>query len=270
MTSNKNRLAALVRELAASARRVSGPPPSPDELADYTAGELSEAEAERIRDHLTWDGESRRVVQDLASFPDLDPPSEEYRISDQQLQEDWRTLAAQVGLEESGDRPRKEPSPEEAAKLLPFRVPPSRLRVSQALAACFLLACLGLSFWVFQLRRELTAPRTRVHTVQLIPVTEPVRDEPAVPAAAVSPSADGVVWVLELAEPTPYREHSIDVVDDQGELIRSLHPVESNSERFFVVTVPPDYLPAGHYLLRLFGSDGDRRSLVAEYRLQYR
>lgn len=270
MTSTKNRMAAVVRELAASARRAAGPPPSPDQLADYAAGELSDEEAERIRDHLTWDRDSRRLVQDLASFPDIEPPSEEYRISDRQLQEDWRMLAAQVGLEESGDRPSKGPPSEGAARVLPFRAPRSWLRVVEALAACFLLACLGLSFWVSELRRELAAPRTRVHTVQLIPVTEPIRDEAPEPTAAISPSADGVVWVLELAEPTPYPEHSLDVIDAQGELIQSLRHVESNSERFFVVTVPPDFLPAGSYRLRLFGTDGDRRNLVAEYRLQYR
>jgi len=92
-------LSELVRELGPEIRRKLGPSPSPDEIDAYVNGTLSEEQAENVRDHLTWDTETRETILDLMMFPIIAPPRDEPLVSDEEILRDGETAPR------SGDSP---------------------------------------------------------------------------------------------------------------------------------------------------------------------
>ncbi|MCP3964202.1 MAG: zf-HC2 domain-containing protein [bacterium] len=269
MNEKKPSLSGLVRELAPEMCRELGPPPTPEELDAYADGDLAEEEADRIREHLTWSRESRKVVLDLVAFPDVEPPPTEAPLSESELRTAWRELQARL---DADARPAREPAPATplAAKVLAWRPQGTFGGSLAALAAIFLTTSLaGLGFWNLSLLQDiedLSAPRILGDVVGLIPAGIPFRGE--VGPRAVTAGSEPLVLSLSLTDTTPYRYYLVEINDPQGHVHWQGGGSRLTSAGTLAVLLPRrDFLPAGDYRILLYVQD-DEKKLLGEYELR--
>ncbi len=248
---NEKDLKIGVRALAAEARR-SLEHPLPEELLDYQAGDLREAERERIQEHLALCPGCVRALLDLEAFPDVEPVRPEDRLTDAELSHEWQRFRQAVAPLPAAERP----------------------RVSHpvlALAAVLLLAVVGLSFWVLRLRgevRDLSAPQAGILVADLVPRDEAVeRAEGDGEVVRVPGWADRVVLILNLADPVTHPAYRVEIAQDGREVWRRAG-IRRSADGTFALEVPRRLLPAGRYRIRLFGIEGGAELPVAEYRVR--
>lgn len=250
MRSDKPDLDQAIRRMAAEDRRTRTDHPDPEELLAYHERRLPEAEAERVRDHLAGCPECARVVLDFEAFPDLEPPSEEYRLLPAEVERERRALKARL---EARSRPVWK-----------------RHQVLLPLAATFLLAALGMGAWALALQERLeraTGPRGDVWiAADLRPTSEPLRGPE--PTARVPEWADRAILLLSLRPGQQHEAYRVDVVGPEGRLLVSDLPVQRAPDGYLAVDVPRDLLEPGELRLELSGSAGGRWERVAEYRVE--
>ncbi|HYU33933.1 MAG TPA: zf-HC2 domain-containing protein, partial [Thermoanaerobaculia bacterium] len=83
-------LTAAVRDLAAALERGLGDHPAPGELLDFVAGDLSEAERERIEEHLALCRECARTALELAEPPGAEAAPAGELLTEKELAAEWR------------------------------------------------------------------------------------------------------------------------------------------------------------------------------------
>jgi len=96
MDKRRGEIDAAVRAYAAGQRRSRQGHPTVEELAAYHRGELAGRARELLQDHLARCEECARLLLDLESFADLEPPSEAYRLSDDDVEEAKEALTARI------------------------------------------------------------------------------------------------------------------------------------------------------------------------------
>ena len=249
MDNNERDLKAGVRVLAAEARRSLPEHPLPEELLDYHAGDLQEAERERIQEHLALCPACVRALLDLEAFPDVEPVRPEDRLTDIELARAWQRLQGSVAPAAQGRS----------------RIAPPVL----ALAAVLLLAVVGLSLWVVRLRgevRDLSSPQTGVLVADLIPQKEAIeRAEGGEEVVRVPAWAGRLLLILNLADPATHPSYRIEIRTQDGREVWSRAGVRRSADGTFALEVPRRLLPAGRYRIRLFGIEGGSELPVAEY-----
>ena len=62
-----------------------GQHPAADKLADFAEGTLPFEDVQQIRRHLEVCPECHHLIRDLSSYPALEPPSEPYKVSAEEL-----------------------------------------------------------------------------------------------------------------------------------------------------------------------------------------
>ena len=250
MDDKERDLKAGVRVLAAEARRsLVEEHPLPEELLDYHAGDLPEAERERIQEHLALCPACLRALLDLEAFPDVEPVRPEDRLTDAELDRAWQRLQRTV-----------EPVAHDRSRIAPPVL---------ALAAVLLLAVVGLSLWVVRLRgevRELSSPQADVLVADLLPRAEAVeRTEGDGEVVRVPGWADRILLILNLADPATHPEYRIEITAQDGREVWSRAGVRRSADGTFALEVPRRFLPAGRYRIRLSGIAGGSELPVAEY-----
>ena len=236
-------------DMAADDRTPPGQHPDPETLLAYHERTLSEAEADRVQEHLVGCPECAQTVLDFAAFPDLEPPSEEHRLSPAEMARRWRDLEARI-----------------AEERLPWW---RRSGVLLPLAAVFLVASVGLAVWGALLQNriaELEGPRGDVFVIGLAPGSGQLRS--GGDAHGVPPWGRQIQ--LLLAYPGVVEEgaaHEVDVIAARGRRVVSGEPVWRSRDGQFAVTVPRAALPPGAYTVELHQrADGVRRT-IATYKL---
>ncbi len=260
MTEQKPSLSGLVLELAPEMRRKLGRPPSPEELDAYADGDLAEEDAERIREHLTWNHESREVIRDLASFPDIEPPTGEVPPSESELQEAWQRLEERL---EDDPGPDEKPGRTAGASVLPWRTEGEPRRVLVALAASFAVASVALTLWSLSLLKgikDLSQPRVLDDIVGLSPAGTSVRGGEG---PRKVPSGTGpLVWSLSLADLTHYRSYIVEIIDQQDAVVWQGRGSQRTAAGTVAVFLPRrDFLPRGDYRVLLYGANEEKQLL---------
>lgn len=272
MEKRRETIDASVREHAAEKRRREGAHPKVEELAAYHDGELGEGAVERIRDHLALCAHCSNLVLDLAGFSELEPPSEAYRLSEDDVKARKAELLARLA---EGERP--------SARLLEFAPRPEAAKGVErpaaipvwyhALAAALLAATVGLSFWAFGPRQQISGgpaspPGPRLNTVveTLFPVGDNLRSSARPETVSASSNRD-LVLLLTFVEDVNYADYRIEIYDGNGRLALASDGLERQPDGFFALTFPKELRGGGSYRLKVLGlGQGDPEAL-AEYDL---
>jgi hypothetical protein len=265
-SSQRSRNAPLgpaLRALAARARQDLGPHPDADDLVAYSERRLGAAESERLRDHLALCPECAGLLLDLGALADDDEAAGAV-LSDRQVEAAWRDVASRLGT----------PSPR---RFPPRHGSPAPARLPWAVAATLLVGVGALAVWVGILRqdlRSLSRPRADAVLAALEPRDEgtrggltragpdPVEQRPRTDRPAT--------LILRAAPATGHRHYELRIEESRagGRVLWRDDQLRPRAEGEFVVTLPARALPAGAYLLRLYGMDGDRRDPLADYELE--
>ncbi len=246
MGESDERLDAAIREALAEERAAPpGEHPDPEVLLAYHEGELSEDEAEGVREHVAACEACADVILDFAAFPALEPPSEEDRLTPAELRHDREALEARIG---AGRHPWWSRS-EYAA--LPA-------------AAVFLLAALGLGIWGWQLRGNVMELQ-EASSVELVTLSEVSEVDRGGQPTVVHLDAEGPV-VFFLPRPSAgLARYSLDLrTPDDGLALRELE-VEEQDLGGFAVRLPRDLFEPGENVLELYGHREGERVLLAQY-----
>lgn len=257
--SERQRLETAVRALARDARRGLGPHPSPEELLDYHAGDVSAAERDRVQEHLSLCPACTRALLDLSAFPDVEPARETDRLSPAELAAEWRRFEETTG---SVRRPR-----------LRLGVPP--LRIAYALAASLLVAVVGLSIWNGRLRQEivkLSGPRADVQVADLTPLAASRERAAAERDVVTFPAGvDRVLLILNLAEVPSYADYRMEVASPAGREVWGRRGVRPGPDGSFTLEIGRSFFAERErYAIRVLGRSGSDWALVAEYELRVR
>lgn len=236
--------------MAADERRPTGEHPDPETLLAYHEHALAELEADRVQEHLVHCPECAQAVLDFAAFPALEPPSEEHRVTPDELQRRWRDL--QVAIAEQ-ERPWWQ-----------------RHQVLLPLAAAFFAAAVGLAVWGTALRErvaELEGPRGDVY------VLDTLRPEGSGGLRGGEPS-EIPPWAtrVHVYLPLPpgekdYGAYEVDAASAAGRRVLSGLRVRRSPDGVFVLDLARGELPEGEYRFELFGVEDGARSLLATYPL---
>jgi len=240
--------------------RFSGVHPTADELLGYADNELDPEAGEGIRNHLEGCTECRELVEDLAAYPDLEPPGDAYRVDE----EERRATLGGLRTRLLGSRARQGRAEEgEPAKVLAFSPAPATaapgparaLRWWSLAAAAVVVLALG---WGLdrQLRLSetealLRQARANAEVVQLVPSDDRMRS-PEASASALG--TGGVTVVLEGLFPT--RVFAGEIRSPDGNIVLRIEGLEPRTLgiQFYL---PPQSLPAGAYRVRLIRDDGE-------------
>ncbi len=230
---------ALATALAREARAGMGEHPDSDRLLDYHAGLLGPDAEAGVQDHLAACRGCMRRFLELEPFaePDLDPDG---TVSDFEVDASLRRLERQI----HGQR-------QEAASRPP--------RFLYAVAAALAAACLGLTFWIVQLRSTMNQPQPNVAVVYVDDALR-VRD----PAASTFELQSGQDQFLVFVTPSDstFPEYEIRFLTPDGQAAfvqRGLERLEGGTVRLLLAR---RHLPAGTYRFELHGLAGEERTLV--------
>ena len=257
---------------------VSGPAHADAELLlSYLRAELSDGEADRLRDHLTGCPECIELLLDLAAFERGAPSAEDG------AEESWRRLAAArpweppaggAGTEEPDEGSAGVP-PEPPARRRRRRLPwlrsvfgPLPHRGSAALLAAVVIAAAGLGVRTIQLERRLAEPRPDQPLVEL-----------RADAATRGHGGDGKPWrvppgvsftaviVPDVEEPFPHYE--AEIVDADGETVWRGRLTPDDEGAFVTLGLSRRLLAGNRYTIRLRGIDDGHRVDAGTYRLEF-
>ncbi|HEX5757922.1 MAG TPA: hypothetical protein VF121_01905, partial [Thermoanaerobaculia bacterium] len=82
---------------------------------------------------------------------------------------------------------------------------------------------------------------------------------------ALPASAGGVTLILNLADPSPFREHAVELRDAAGKQVWSARGLLER-DLTFTLHLPRPALAKGAYALEVYGLEGARREKVETYR----
>lgn len=254
MSDGERDLRTAVRDLAASLERGLGDHPAPEELLDFVAGDLSEAERERIEDHLALCHECARAALELAEPPEAEPAPAGELLTGTELAAEWQRFRGAL------------------AAARPERQGAATRRIPWALAAGLLLAVAGLTVWNARLREEarvLGGPRADVAVVDLVPQDAVARAEEVEEEVRPPAWADRLVLILNLANADSLPEYRLDMADAAGRVIWSRSGVRRGPDGTFTLELPLALVPPGSYRIRLSGRRGATFEPVAEYAVRF-
>lgn len=232
-----------IRELTAEERRGLTDHPTPNELVDYHAGDLTLEERERIQDHLTLCPACVQAVLDLDTFPDPGALRPDEQMSDRAVTGEWERFRERTG----------------EIRMAPPRQIPRPALAPWALAACLLLAVLALTAELARLRlrvETLSQPRAGVEIVSLFPRGESVERSGGGPEA-VTPSrwTDRLVLLLDAPAVRQFPTYEAAIQAQGGPEIWRGSGLNRSPEGTLALEVPRRLLPAGAYRIHLFGSE---------------
>jgi hypothetical protein len=263
-------IAGAVRAFAKQRRKESTLHLLPEDLLAYHEGQLSPDESEEVREHLALCDRCSDLVLDLASFPEIEPPSSAGAVAeDVAFARRWELLRTRLqGEGERNPAPRRERGRSLRRRAF-FLLPP----VSGALAAGFAAVSLGLAFWTVSLHQRLTdlsRPAVRVAVSSLVPrETAAARDGEGAEHTSLPAWADRLLLILNLFEPRSYSAYQVQIFDalKGGKAIWSSRDLRRAPDGNFAFEVPRSFLPAGAYRIELSGLEGSRRDRLAVYNL---
>lgn len=241
------------RELLEQQRQKLGDPPTAEELLAYRNGELSESEAERIRDLLV-------AYPDLARLYATPFPEEGDPVAEEQLRNGWTTLQRRLGN-------RKDPTARADAEAQRGRV------LFRRYAPTTIAAMLALVFFGLYVHAE---SRARYYAEQgKLPriLGAPQQLDPGGrrgPDSSTMLRKDGEAYFLEprLMNQVRHPHYRVDLQDSRGTVLWTNNSARPDDDDAFQIVVPHAFLqPGEEYALKIFGLDGKASTEVGEYGL---
>lgn len=248
---------AAYRDVIAKGRKRLGDPPTADKLVAYSRGELSESEAERVRESLAY-------YPDLAAaLVEGDAPAGDAKpyLSDEQRAADWRSLQQRL---KGGP----------AATVARVTAARERPRLWQlATAASLLMFALFASLYVKTattvrvLQNDLQRPHADVERIELFDDSSRGGSTPG-KAVRPRPSTGRLVLTLTLAAAMSGEDFRVDIRDTVAVPPRLIwsSPIQRDQDGNFVIEIPRTFVPSGTYRLNLY--DDDHPEPVATYTLR--
>lgn len=270
---------------AAKELRSDEPVPDVEELVEFVTGKSSPEVTERVREHVAFEKAPRQMVRDLAA---LQRGEEGGELSEQEVEDDWRTLLARIEAEPTeeslveapvGERGRQ-PSRNQTSRERfedPRRQPASRRRwrqkISDVLAASFLLTTIGLGYQV------LTTDEDVLGFSEVITLDEndsQTRGDQPKDASWKQIEVVGPAFVFSLKTEDPslhtqFTSLEIKFFDATGDDLKSIPMDASTNPRDPPkVFVSRDWLPSGRYRIVLLGHDAHQQTMVpiGEYQIR--
>ena len=244
---------------------------SPQELLAYHAGELRGEALEATREHLASCRECSSAVLDMVSFPEVEPSDANRRLGEHDVARRWERLRERLREETPAPQAVREPI---GRKRFRWRALSGSLELFRAAAAVLLVIAVGLAVALLSERRtarEGASPRLNLVIAELVPseAFEERSEEGRI--VLVPEDADGAVLTLALLDPRTYPKYELSFEEPSaGGTTWETSELQRNPEGFFTLELPRGFLPAGHYAVRLRGIEGDRRDLLATYRVELR
>lgn len=235
-------------------RAPAGGHPELDTLVDYHTDALDSKADDQVRDHLAACRECATAVLDLE--PLVLPEAVPTGVADLGLETAWRDLRSRIRALENGSRL------------------PGVSRWAAALAASLLVATVGLSVWVSQLRQTTADLRRRVAEFSKPQVNQPVFyvDELARSSGQdlieieVPPEASYFTLIFASAALGVHEEYQLVFANAEGEEILRASGLRESDSGGLRLGLSRNVLPAGDYLIRLQASDGSASQQLDEYR----
>ncbi|HXO22486.1 MAG TPA: hypothetical protein VOA87_21405 [Thermoanaerobaculia bacterium] len=266
----KSEWTAAYDELSAAGRRELGEPPSEEELLAYERGELSEAEAARVRKLLVYYPELVRALEPFP-FPYEGKPGDAGYLSDEEQEQDWASLRARLGELVAPTSGRAKASRDVQRTSEPVAVWLRRWRISAAAAAALAVLFAGLLVRtqrdIRQLQQELREPRYNVEHRLLLPDGQRggTLEQPPIPLPS---EADYLLLIPALINNPRFPDYRLDIVDlgtKPPRVIWTATGLRRRSDDTFEIWVPRSFLKPGEYRLVVYGLDGGRQETLATY-----
>ncbi|MEA2690970.1 MAG: hypothetical protein QOJ16_357 [Acidobacteriota bacterium] len=263
MENGKPPLEPALRALTAQAEGQLGEHPSPETLVAYHEDRLVGEERERLRDHLALCADCAQLLLDLAVFPEVEVLAGLRSPTEGDVDEAWQAMQARLGREK-----RAVATPAPAGVVRPPRSRPRPAYVPWALAASWLLVA-GLGLWVFELRREyarLAEPAVNVAVAELSVEGEQVRGGER-GSVRVSSIAGRTLFDADAAGLPRHSGYEVEILSGPGtgHALWTGRELKRSRDDHFTLDLPPGFLSAGPYRLRLFGVDDGHREKLADY-----
>lgn len=231
---------------AAAGEAGEGGHPDLDRLAAYHEGELPEAEAERVREHLSLCRECADLLLDWRDFARGEPAG----------------AASATAAAWERDRERVREGVRRRVGVAPRRAPITPWVVAAAASvACVILAAL---WW--QARSELGEPR-QVEIASVVPEGSSVLRGREDEAEILAGPGSRPVVLLNLAELPDFPRYEARIVPPAGEEAASVLELSPRPGEPFTVQLGRDPEP-GEYRVVLFGVDGGDPQEIAAYRFR--
>jgi hypothetical protein len=251
-----------LRRLAEHERRSLGDHPTPEELVAYRNGELTEPEAEQIRDHLALCHDCADLLLDLADFGHLAPPEGIAPASPEEVDRAWASLQGRIAEAAVPSTPERTAPVVQLHVVSPYAEPSRQDWRTWALAASVILA-VGLGAWNLSLQqrvREGLAPRAGGPVVDLKNETTRGADK----TAEISAKAGGYL-ALDPTDQVQGEEYEAEIADDRGSSVYPVLHIFGDEPNIFI---QGGTLKPGHYEIRLFAVQGGRRTPAGVFPLQ--
>jgi hypothetical protein len=249
---------AASEELSAEVRRTPGGPPSDEDLLAYAHGAPSAAQSARVEAELASHPDLLQALRE--PLPHAPQPGDTDPLTPREQQEDWAKLRARLAA-------REQPAPRSPR-------PESVVRFWQLATAAAVLAALAFGGLYWQMRteaerlaRELGAPRALEHRILLPDGLLGGKQRP-IPLPA---RREGLLLALSLSDRADYPEYRLDIVRGTGatgQTIWSASGLARQSNGAVEIWLPPGFLQAGPYQLRLHGAGAAGERLLATYTVQ--
>jgi hypothetical protein len=228
-------------------------------LRDFQAGRLEPVEKDRVLDHVARCRDCLDLVNDLRAFSAAALPRAETAAADFEAAAFWRTL-----------RPRLEREPPETLEVAAVARPARSgggWRTPALLAAALAVAALGItSLQQSRTISELRRPRANVEVYDLYLDTSERSGTGPAPERVLSPSAGVIVFTPR--DPGSHADYEVAIVDPGGGRVWAARGfVADPDDGSFSLWLPPGFLSAGEYAVRLSGIDGGDSELIEEYAL---
>lgn len=231
--------------------------PQVELLAAYHAGELAAERERELQDHLVWCRECTKLLLGLDHLDEVEGAGS----SAAEAEGDWRSIHARL--------PPAHPL-RPVRRWSRRRTPRLPYRPLSAIAAVLLLATLGLSVWVVQLRHavsDLSSPRVNVAVHDLY-----LADSPRAPDAAqfnqIPATAEAVTLILNASPGIDHPDYMLTIEELDGPEVWRRRGLRPSRWQTFTLTLPGGFLPPGEYRLRLSGLDAGRWTELDEFPLR--
>jgi hypothetical protein len=214
-------------------------PPTPEEMAAYASGELSEREAERIREALGFYPELAASLSE-----DDDSDDDEPILSASQLAEDWQSLQRRM--------PPRAPH-EPPVHLFQKPTPVWQWATAASLALFALSGALYLRSLttISRLEAEFRKPRPNVERVVLFENVS--RGSSPIPQTIdLGESTKYIVLTLTLVDPAPAQRFRVEIRDLDRSSVAWSGEVFLGSDGTFTLEVPRSFLQSPTYSVALF------------------
>lgn len=259
MAEEWDRRVSVAYDLAREAGLEAGEHPSPEQLFEYQEGRFEGKEEAEVQDHLALCADCTRMVLELSGAVEPDFPEVRASLSEERMDALWPGMRDRLPL----------PPQRQAAPW--YR---SLERVALPLAASILLATLASSFWLWSLRREnrlLAEPQVNVAVRNLVPQSEEgVRSDEARPTG-LPQGVKAVLLILNLVDLRPFPAYRAEIVEaPDGKILWASNELQRDSGGNFTLQLPLPFSGSGRVHIRLFGLDGQRRNLLAQYEVDLR